>query len=375
MATLSALPCAMAQKLPITMTDDTVLATVQKRANRPPRLPTADINAAMISAQRWISVARTQHDPRAYGYAQQALAPWWTRDDAPADLLRLRAAIKQADHHFEAALKDLSLSKARSPDTAQTHLDLAILLSTMARYGEARASCQSLAKLSRGLIPTLCTAHLDGIEGRAAPARAQLLADLNQSHAVDAATRSWASTLVAELSERIGDHTQAHASYTQALRLNPEDLYARIAFADFLLDAQQPNAVVALFRFEPDALPDAALLRLAIATRQLNATNASALAEMVRNRLAASAQRGESPHSREQALAALKLDDAPQRATSLALKNWQTQKEPFDALLLLACARAAGDAPAIAIANQWLQTTQFQHPTLTATRAIAPRRL
>jgi hypothetical protein len=83
---------------------------------------------------------------------------------------------------------------------------------------------------------------------------------------------------------------------------------------------------------------------------------------LLRTRLSASGQRGDSPHSREEAMVALKLDGAPQRAVQLALKNWSTQKEPTDALLLLETAKAAQHAEAESTAHVWLTETGFQHP-------------
>jgi tetratricopeptide (TPR) repeat protein len=362
----AAFSSAAAAALPSPLTDDTVLAKVPKRATKNNPAAENDIASAVRTAQTWIETARRDNDPRAYGYAQQALGPWWSQPNPPLDVLRLRAKIMQVDHHFDAARDDLLRIIALNPRDAQARLDLATLFTTTAHYRDARTQCDALKGISRGLIPAMCVAQIDGIEGDARGAIVRLNAALSAAPDAPATVRAWAMTSLAELYERVGDTTAAKAAYARALILDPSDPYTKIAFADFLLSQKSAPQVLALFREPIEKLPDAALLRVAIAARTLGTPDAIALAGTIRTRLAATGQRGPSPHLREEALLALKLDQSPQQAAELALKNWQTQKEPTDALLLLEAGRAAQHKEALATATQWLRSTRFEHPSIGA---------
>jgi hypothetical protein len=362
----AAFSSSAAAALPAPLADDTVLARVPKRARTMSPANTNDLAAAVRSAQAWIAVARRDHDPRAYGYAQQALAPWWSQREAPLEVLRLRATIQQVDHQFEQAYSDLQRIIALAPQDAQARMDAATLLTTTARYPEAKTHCAALAQLTRGLIPAMCFAQIEGIVGDVRAARASLSAALQAQPSAAPEMRAWATTLIAELYERAGEASAAKLAFANAIALNPRDIYTRVAFADFLLSNQSAPLVLGLFAEPADKLPDAALLRIAIAAKRSGHADALTFASAIGARLRAAGQRGDSPHAREEALYALHLETNAPRAAELAVKNWQSQKEPTDALLLLAAGRAANNTAATLAATSWLQATQFQHPALNA---------
>ncbi|MEA2120665.1 hypothetical protein, partial [Halovibrio sp. HP20-50] len=53
---------------------------------------------ALATARSALERARVHGDPRELGAAQAALAPWWTRADAPDPAVLLRARVLQARH-------------------------------------------------------------------------------------------------------------------------------------------------------------------------------------------------------------------------------------------------------------------------------------
>jgi hypothetical protein len=93
---------------------------------------------------------------------------------------------------------------------------------------------------------------------------------------------------------------------------------------------------------------DGLLLRRALALRQSGqrAALAAAVAELDA-RFAAAERRGDGVHLREQARFELALRGDVGRALALARRNWEAQKEPADARILLEAA-AAARAPAAA---------------------------
>lgn len=302
-------------------------------ARDPAQLPLA-LAAARAALQR----SHAHGDPRELGTAQAALAPWWGRADAPAEVVLLRSRVLQARHEFDAAQADLRGLLAR-PDLApelraQALLDAAALHQLRAELPQARALCEQLQPLA-ATPATACLAELASLSGDATAA-AQTLARLSPGRTV----APWLALMRAELAERLGDETGAPTLYRLALA-GEDDVYTRAAFADWLLARNQAALALALIERSPDAEADALLLRHVIALRQLG-RDAAAPAARLRERLAAADRREPGRHAREQARFALDVDARPREALRLAQANWALQREPADALLLLRAALAAG---------------------------------
>jgi hypothetical protein len=81
-----------------------------------------------------------------------------------------------------------------------------------------------------------------------------------------------------------------------------------------------------------------------------------------RDRFEASRLRGDRVHVREEARFTLHLLNDPKKALQLAQENWQVQKEPADARILLESALAAQDAASIETMRDWLKKTKTLQP-------------
>ena len=148
------------------------------------------------------------------------------------------------------------------------------------------------------------------------------------------------------------------AAYRRALALGLDDGYLLAAWADFLLDQKRPADVIqALEKWESS---DGLLLRLALAEAQLGLAKAVTHTQVLEDRFAAARQRNDTTHRAEEARFLLRL----KRDTALALKiaqaNFQVQREPRDARVLLEVAVAAGDASAAQAAREWLHSSGFE---------------
>jgi Tfp pilus assembly protein PilF len=307
-------------------------------------------------ARLQVEEGRRRGDPRFLGYAEAALGPWWDETMPPAAVLLLRATIRQSRHEFEAALGDLDRLVAAAPSEPQGWLTRAVVLTVRGRFREARESCAALAGLVSPLVQVACRAPIDGLTGRARPARQAMEQALGS--AGSAAEQAWAHSILGELCSWAGDAVAAERHLAQALRLDPDDRYTRGALADLLLDggrAEQARALV-IGRESDDGL----LLRLALAEAALRGPRAAALAAELRARFAASRRRGEAVHQREEARFALALEGDGARALALAREGWGVQREPWDARLLLEAAVAAGDPAAAEPARVWLRETGFE---------------
>jgi tetratricopeptide (TPR) repeat protein len=371
-----------AQAAPFTPTDDRqVLERVPVRAGnararelqalraavqREPR----NADAAAQLAQRWIEDALAEGDPRYVGYAQAALAPWWTEPAPPPSVRVQRAVVQQYGHHFAEALADLSAVTAAEPENAQAWAWQAAIHMVRADYAAARRACEGLAPLASLLTATACEAYVDSLTGRAAQAASELgdalgLADKDTS----SEERVWALTRLAEIEERRGEFAVAEAAFREALTLNVADVYLLSAYADFLLDRGRAADVLALLKDRGRA--DVLLLRLALAAQAANDPRAAQWGSELSARFDAARARGDRTHEKEESRFALALrGDAP-RALALARSNLdQDQREPADARVLLEAALAARSREAALPVLQWLDANQVESVVL---RSLAER--
>jgi Tfp pilus assembly protein PilF len=140
------------------------------------------------------------------------------------------------------------------------------------------------------LIGATCVASTGSLSGRSAAADQLLTRALSQPSAADGSVRAWAWTTLAEIRARRGDPAGAEFAFLKALELEANDVYARAAYADLLLD--HGRNVDARRVLGDAAQADALLLRAAIAAQRNHDADAAALAANLSERFAeARAQR------------------------------------------------------------------------------------
>ena len=303
------------------------------------RATPADLPLATTVAQRAIEISRRDGDPRFLGFAQAALAPWWSQASPPVPVRLLKAILLQSTHAFGPALAELDVVLLSSPDNAQAWLIRATILQVQGDYAAAASACKRLRAIAAvsALYADVCLAELTGLTGNVATSRAQLAA--LASAGAGAPPVGWLAIVEAEMAERAGDDPAADRYYRAALA-DSGDAYVKTAYADFLLDRKRSREVMTLLEHEQRA--DALLLRLALAYRQEGNPRLAALTTTLKSRFDAARLRGDTAHQREEARFTLQLLGRPDEALSLAQRNWSVQKESADARILLEAARAAG---------------------------------
>jgi tetratricopeptide (TPR) repeat protein len=333
-----------------------------------------DLALALRFAQRCIETGRALADPRYFGHAEAALASWWALPRPPAQVLLLRATLKQNRHDFSAALDDLELALQMEPRMAQAWLTRAVILQVQGRYDQAHASCLPLLRLGETLLGSLCLGSVMSVNGQARAAYALLGAALEQSAGAGTEERLWALTALAEAAMRLGEFDAAASHLNSALAVSPTNVYALSAYADLLLDQQRWQQVIELLKVH--ARNDTLLLRLTIAERRAGTPDWTRHLEDLRARFAAAQLRGERLHQGEEARFHLLLLDQPATALDLATSNWALQREPRDARILLEAALASRDRAAArsalalttAIAGQDVQLSRLTAQLRTMTR-------
>jgi tetratricopeptide (TPR) repeat protein len=316
------------------------------------------LELALQTAGKDLEVARAQADPRFGGYAQAALAPWWSLPDPPVQVLLLRATIRQNRHDFAGALDDLARVLKARPQDGQAYLTRAVVREVRGDYAEAADDCRSLARLTDGIAARACLDSVGSVSGKAEESFADLRdAMATQGAGGDKGIESWCLTLLAEMAERLGKPDLAEQYFKRALALGLSDSYLLGAYADFLLDRHRPGEVIALLGGQ--TRNDPLLLRLALAEQQSGAASLSAHIEDLSQRFADAHARGDRVHRREEARFALFLLQKPAEALRLAQENWAVQREPADVRILLQAALAA-DPTAGRPVVAWIAEKHFQ---------------
>ncbi len=190
----------------------------------------------------------------------------------------------------------------------------------------------------------------------------------NLAKAVKASPRAgpelllWQYTRLAEMAGRLQRKDLAEGYFQSALQLGITDQFLLGAYADFLLAHQRPTEVIKLLSGWERS--DVLLLRLTLAGRAAGDTRAGDWATQLRERFRDAARRGDRLHEQEAARFELDIERNTGKALALAARNYQTQKEPRDAEILMLAALAAGQARAAQPALQWLHTSRHEDPAL-----------
>ena len=327
-----------------------------------------DLALALKVARGDLERARALGDPRFLGRAEAALSPWPSSASQP-DVTLLRAVILQSNHDFGGALAALALVLQDHPANAQAWLTRAAIHQAQADYRAAIADCGQFADLILGLAPDICTASAMSLTGHA-PLALRAVALSLQTNAIEAAkapgVAMWGLTLAAETAARLDDPA-AETWFGRAMALDPRDPYLLGAWSDWLLAHGRPGEVVSLLsaytRIDP------LLLRLALAEQATGDSQTRTHVADLAARFEASRLRGDTVHRREEARFELELRRNPSAALTLARANWDVQREPADATILLQAALAAGQPAAASPVLAWLHGNNVQDHELAALAA------
>jgi tetratricopeptide (TPR) repeat protein len=325
-----------------------------------------NLELAVRLARRYIQIGRAESDPRYNGYAQAALQNWWNEATPPVEVLVLRATLRQNRHDFDDALKDLSTALTIDPRNAQAWLTQAVILQVQGRLEAAHAACARLVPLAVPLVTATCLADVASVSGDAQQGYDMLSRALAAPATVDASPRLWSLTVLAEIAARIGDADEAERHFRAALALDTRDAYLLGAYADFLLDHGRAAETRDLLAGETRA--DPLFLRLVLAEKAIGVSDLRDHVAILSARFEASRMRGDTVHRREEARFLLHLANRPVEALSRAQENWQVQREPWDARLVLEAALAAGNPAAAGDVIAWLEATGLEDPQIDALR-------
>jgi len=319
-----------------------------------------DLPLALQVARAEMGQCRKLFDPRACGRAEAALGRWINGENPPIDVLLLRGVLRQTCHLFDAALAELGRVLAAQPLNVQALLTRAVVHEVRAEYALARADCGAAAFRAGKAAQVACLAGATSLTGHAAVTLAALkLSDADPGSSAE--ERLWALTVEGEVAARLGRAGAAEDAFVRARAITPDDSYLLGAYADLLLDLGRPREVVAMLgdRTRIDPL----LLRLAEAEERLGTPDPAHIAALSQS-FETSRRRGDIVHQREQARFELHVLHQPSDALGTAEANWQAQREPADARILMEAALAARRPRAAQPALDWFHANAVEDAAL-----------
>jgi hypothetical protein len=304
-----------------------------------------DLAQALEVARAAIRDGRASADPRRYGQAQAALAPWWSIPDAPMNVRVLRAIIRQSLHDFAGAEADLDAILGLDPRNGQARLTRAFVRQTVGALADAKDDCRRLPPSVGQTAFAVCLLRMEALTGSAGTALERLDQVIRIDPRSEPAVRRWAQAVGADMAAMLGRTEAADLHFSEATA-NGGDIPTLVAFADHLLDTDRPAEVLTLLAGRSEA--DIVYLRLAIAGKRVDDARAPHWAALLADQFAAAKAGGVQLHLREEARFELEVRGDAATALPLALANWKIQKEPSDARLVLQAALAANDPAAAA---------------------------
>jgi tetratricopeptide (TPR) repeat protein len=323
--------------------------------------------AAKQLAGAYIDYSRQIGDAHFAGYAEAVIAPWLHSTPPPADALVIQATILQYRHQFADARDLLQQALKIDPRHPQAWLTLATLDMVQGDYKTAARDCAQVTNTAGVDLGLGCSGNLRSYIGQAR----QSLTILQHVESTDATApagyRAWIEGLLAESAERLGDWPLAETHYRQALKLLPQDNFLLVAYADFLLDRGRPREVMPLLADHTQS--DTAFLRLALAQLALNSDQVQRYTWIMGARFEALRLRGSDYFGREESRFALQLQHDPQTALDMALRNWEVQRAPWDARVVLEAALAAHQPRAAAPVLDFVEQTRLEDPVIASLAA------
>ena len=297
---------------------------------------------ASTVAARYLKLGSVEGDPRFYGYARAAIEPWWEANLAPATILRLRAKLKEKEHRYDTALVDLALLLEQHPHDVQAWVETANIYRVQGKYDEALKACNTMSEHAGTTRTLLCRLPIQAVTGQAEAAYDSLAEILPTAKERWPSAVPWVLTMQAKIAWALGREQQAEQHFRNGLAEIPENTYLLRIYADFLLDRDREEEVLSLLR--EHVRDNGILLRAAIAAHRTGDVKlATEWQSQLESRFEELRLRGSAPHGRFESRYALELLDDPQRALTVALANWQKQKEARDTRNVLEAAIAAKD--------------------------------
>ena len=267
-------------------------------------------------------------------------SPGGQKNDAPIEILAIRAKLKERDHEYQSALADLELLVKKAPNNIQAWIEITNINRVQGNYEAAWKASERIVEIADKTTALIAQAPIMTATGRSAEAYTALekLAPIAEEHWPEAI--DWVLTMRAEVARALGHEDEAEQHFQAGLERSPEDQYLLRSYADLLIEQHREEEVVTLLN---DHINDTGiLLRATIAAQRVGKDEeASAWQSQLEQRFEEIRLRGDRPHGRYESRYWLELKGNPEKAFTVGMENWHKQKEPRDTQNVLEAAVAA----------------------------------
>jgi len=309
-------------------------------------------------AKAYLDLADDTNDPRFIGLAEAVLTQWWENSEYIGIQLA-KAKIQQHSHLFVDSNHTLDQIISRKPLNISARLLRANNHLVTGEYLKARNDCTLLMAFANSIQSEACFLAATGLT-QDAKNTLRVLQDFNQRwHTytqLDQQQLAWAAGVFADLSRTLGNEGLAESFFKKGLQADSDNNYLLSNYADLLIHQKRYSFVTSLLSDYSNRLH--ILLRLALVEKYTEPGDKKyqqALKEQFQLMIPERTQL----HLREKALYAYHLENDYPLALTLALENWQSQREAGDLLLLLQCAQQQKDVHTLAMLENWLKENRF----------------
>ena len=344
---------AHAGRPPIVVPGDPSIIIERLPAGYAALAPTTAKEPPLLQIDRLLGASARTGDSRLAARAEALLARFPSNDTNP-DVLRARAYSQQHRHQFDASLQLLNRLVARYPRDGDALMSRAQVYLVKGEIGRARSDCAQLAFAVDASRGTLCAVSLSMRIGQLDTASNLLdrwLAQVVNGNEL----RRYALVMRAEIASRAGV-ADADTWFQHALALGLQDVRTLAAYARHLRAKGRYAEALRLLADAPNS--DSLQLERALAAHFAHVPQAQALANSLGQRYADAHAVGTVPELREEAEYLLTLRGDAAGALTLALKNFQTQRDVEDLSILRRAAIAAGHPEALQPMQAWAQLQQ-----------------
>ncbi len=275
----------------------------------------------------------------------------------------MEGLVQQYFHQFEQAQAKFEEGLKLAPRDPELLLQLAMLHTVQGRYRDARETISRSPSLLGTLRGVTVLAIVSSLNGQLDESFALLKGQFSRAK-LSGPEGAWVASTLAEMATRKGDVQMAENYLNQARTLEPESVPLLIQMLDLLIQQKRYPEVLSLTKGSSEE-NQMILLRRAIASKNC----ASGAAEFAHIKIDLESRLAGNLHLREQALFQLLVKDQHISALDTALRNFDQQREPIDAWLVLESAHRGGIYDRATPVLQWVAETHLEDASI---RSLLP---
>ncbi len=325
----------------------------------------------------YLLLSKKTGDERYLGYAM-AIVNYWPEQTMPESIQLLQARIIQRQHHFAEALQIVNRVLELNPRSGEAYLLAAYIYMAQGELEAAVRYCSQATRWLGAKEGINCSSRVQGLSGQGEKAFQILRVVLNEAADIVDPEQTESYLNLAEIATRLGKEKDAEKYFRFAIDVSNSqsstpDPQAISGLADLLLSQNRYQECIDFLQAYASStqlplikiqimLAKAALGREGEIERE-QLENYFEL-EQLRNADYSSGDRSSGDYasgdyasrgyaSRDFARYLLEVENNPEQAFTVALDNWQTQREPDDLLVLVKSAQAANKYDDIADVLAW----------------------